>query len=125
MQELFGSRPGKEACFSDNGVSGGSCIVWSASVGWKAVFAGLRIQILRSVVFLPEHPERGLISEAGQEIAVYRIVSISRNGAGTVPGHCSLLVLSPGQYRGMDLRKKGFLFAGKYGTTEQQKPSYH
>lgn len=29
----------------------GSCIVWRASVGWKAVFVGLRIVILRSVVF--------------------------------------------------------------------------
>ena len=66
----------------------GSCIGWRASVGWKAVFAGLRIVILRSVVFLPEHPERRLISETGQGIAVCWIVSISRNRAGTVPGHC-------------------------------------
>ena len=63
--------------------------------------------------FLPEQPERRLISEAGQGIAVYRIVSISRNRAGTVPGHCSLLVLSPEQYRGLDFSKESLSFCRK------------
>lgn len=83
----FGHDLGKRAEFPTAEGLVGCCIAWRASVGWKAVFAGLRIVILRSVVFLPEHLERRLISEAGQGIAVYRIVSISRNRAGTVPGH--------------------------------------
>ena len=82
----MGHDLGKRVNFPTTECLAGSCIDWRASVGWKAVFAGLRIVILRSV-FLPEHPEQRLISEAGQGIAVYRIVSTSRNRAGTVPGH--------------------------------------
>ena len=56
---------GKRADYPTTECLAGSGIDWRASVGWKAVFAGLRIVILRSVVFLPEHPERRLISETG------------------------------------------------------------
>ena len=116
---------GKRAEFSITECLAGSCIVWRVSVGWKAVFAGLRIVILRSVVFCRIIRDGGWFLRLGKGLRC--------TGSFLLPG--TELV----QCRGIDdcwiylqnnnvdwiLRKKGFLFAGKYGTTEQQKPSYH
>ena len=84
----MGHDLGKRAVFPTTECLAGSCIVWMTSVGWKAVFAGLKECKMRSTIIMPEHPEWRLISESGKGIAVCRIVSISRNRAGTVPGHC-------------------------------------